>query len=130
MGKGSKSADQVYDDAQIEIMLADQLPNWSYRAGFMHRAFHTAGWKGTLMVVNAVAHLAEAAWHHPDLSVSFDCVNVNLMTHDVNGITAKDFELALKIEEFVMWRPGLDRQSPLEGTPNDPRFKYLVYEEK
>ncbi|MDA0821734.1 MAG: 4a-hydroxytetrahydrobiopterin dehydratase [Proteobacteria bacterium] len=130
MAKETKTADDVYNDKEIEMMLADQLPNWSYRAKFICRTFQTAGWKGTLMVVNAIGHLAEVAWHHPDLSVSFDRVEVKLMTHDANGITAKDFELALKIEEFVMWRPGLEPSSALDGTPGDARFRYLVYEEK
>ncbi|MFT4581108.1 MAG: 4a-hydroxytetrahydrobiopterin dehydratase [Gammaproteobacteria bacterium] len=130
MAQGTNTADDVYDDKTIEIMLADQLPNWSYRAGFIRRSFRTAGWKGTLMAVNAIGHLAEVAWHHPELGVSFDCVEVRLMTHDANGITAKDFELALKIEQFVMWRPSLEGSSALEGTPEEPRFRYLVYEDK
>ena len=33
------------------------------------------------MVVNAIGHLAELAWHHPDLVVSYAFVEVKLMTH-------------------------------------------------
>ena len=78
------------------------------------------------MVVNTVGHLAEAAWHHPDLTVSYAFVTVKLMNHAAKGITEKDFELAKKIEEVVMWQPGTG--SALEGTPDDPRFKYVKYE--
>jgi pterin-4a-carbinolamine dehydratase len=78
------------------------------------------------MVVNTVGHLAEAAWHHPDLTVSYGSVIVKLTTHSAKGITERDFELARKIEETIMWRPG--PQSALEGTPDDPRFKYVVYD--
>ena len=50
------------------------------------------------MVVNTVGHLSEAAWHHPDLRVSYAWVEVRLKTHSANGITDKDFSLAAKIE--------------------------------
>jgi 4a-hydroxytetrahydrobiopterin dehydratase len=55
-------------------------------------------------------------------------VTVKLMNHAAKGITDKDFELARKIEEVVMWQPGAAGGSALEGTPDDPRFKYLKYE--
>lgn len=48
------------------------------------------------------------------------------MTHSAGGITEKDFELAKKIESVVMWQPALE--GALEGTPDDPRFKYVKYE--
>ena len=80
------------------------------------------------MVVNTVGHLAEAAWHHPDLTVSYAFVNVKLMNHAAKGVTEKDFELAAKIEEVVMWQPRVNSDSALEGTPDDQRFKYLKYD--
>jgi 4a-hydroxytetrahydrobiopterin dehydratase len=79
------------------------------------------------MVVNTVGHLAEAAWHHPDLTVSYAFVIVKLMNHAAKGITEKDFALAKKIEEVVQWRPGAEG-GPLEGTPDDQRFKYIKYD--
>ena len=41
---------------------------------------------------------------------------VKLKTHSAGGITDKDFALARKIEDTVLWRPAAG--SPLEGTPN------------
>ena len=80
------------------------------------------------MVVNTIGHLAEAAWHHPDLTVSYAFVIVKLMTHSAKGITDKDFELAKKIESTIQWQPGNEGGS-LEGTPNDDaRFKYIKYD--
>ena len=79
------------------------------------------------MVVNTVGHLAEAAFHHPDLTVSYAFVIVKLMNHAANGITNKDFALAHKIEDVVSWQPGKE-EGPLEGTPDDPRFKYIKYD--
>ena len=37
-------------------------------------------------------------------------------------------ELARKIEEVIMWQPGKEKGSALEGTPDDPRFKYIKYD--
>lgn len=120
--------DTVYTVDETEARLADQLPNWRLEDGWIRRKYKTGGWKGTLMVVNTVGHLAEAAWHHPDLTVSYAFVTVKLMNHAAKGITDKDFELAKKIEEVVMWQPGAVEGSALEGTPDDPRFKYIKYE--
>ena len=58
------------------------------------------------MVINAVGHLAEAAWHHPDIAASYAWVEVKLKNHSAKGITDKDFELARKIEDFVSSRPA------------------------
>ncbi len=126
MGWRKRGPERTYSDAEIEARLREELPHWYYEKGWIRRKYKTAGWKATLMVVNTVGHLAEAAFHHPDLTVSYAFVIVKLMTHSAKGITDKDFELAKKIEEVVMWRPGED--SALEGTPDDPRFKYLKYD--
>lgn len=70
------------------------------------------------MVVNTIGHLAEAAWHHPDLTVSYAFVIVKLCMHDVKGITGKDFELASKIEAVIAWQPAKEGGA-LTGMPND-----------
>ena len=105
------------------------LPRWHYEeAGCIRREYRTGGWKGTLMVVNAIGHLAEAAWHHPELEVSYGGLTVRLSTHSANGVTERDFALARKIEEVVQWQPGLEGGA-LEGTPNeDARFSYIKYD--
>lgn len=118
--------DKTYTEDEIHQRLTGELRHWYYEDGWIRRKYRTSGWKGTLMVINAVGHLAEAAWHHPDLSASYAFVIVKLMNHAAKGVTDKDFELARKIEEVVQWRPGSD--SALEGTPDDPRFKYIKYD--
>ena len=120
--------DDVYTDDEVNARLVDELAHWYLENGWIRRKYKTAGWKGTLMVVNTVGHLAEAAFHHPDLTVSYAFVIVKLKNHAAKGITNKDFELAKKIEEVVMWQPGVQAGSDLEGTPDDARFKYLNYD--
>jgi 4a-hydroxytetrahydrobiopterin dehydratase len=119
---------KVYSEQEINARLAKELPHWYFEAGWLRRKYKTSGWKATLMVVNTVGHLAEAAWHHPDLAVSYAFVIVKLQTHDAKGITDKDFELAAKIEQVIGWQPSLENGA-LEGTPNDDaRFKYIKYD--
>ena len=124
--KGSPG--EVYSPEEIEQRLKAELPAWYYEDGWIRRKYKTSGWKSTLMVVNTVGHLAEAAWHHPDLTVSYAFVIVKIVNHSAKGVTDKCFALAKKIEETVMWRPGAEPDSALEGTPDDPRFKYVKYD--
>jgi 4a-hydroxytetrahydrobiopterin dehydratase len=113
----------------VTAWLAAHLPAWRLEDGMIRRTYKTNSWKGTLMVINTVGHLAEAAWHHPDLSASYAWVEVRLVTHSAKGITMKDLELARKIEDIVLWQPAKEEGSALEGTPAaDLRFAYLKYE--
>jgi 4a-hydroxytetrahydrobiopterin dehydratase len=121
-------AERTYNDVEVEERLRRELPEWRLAEGHIVRTFRTANWKGSLMVVNTVGHLAEAAWHHPDMTLSYKSgVEVRLTNHAAGGITDKDFELARKIEEVVLWRPALE-SGALTGTPTDPRFAYIRYE--
>jgi 4a-hydroxytetrahydrobiopterin dehydratase len=127
MGLIERRQEETYGESEVKARLQDELPSWYLEQGWIRRKYKTSGWKGTLMVVNTVGHLAEAAFHHPDLTVSYAFVIVKLTNHAAKGITNKDFELAHKIEEIIMWQPGLD-DGDLEGTPEDARFKYIKYD--
>jgi 4a-hydroxytetrahydrobiopterin dehydratase len=102
-------------DAEIRERLA-ALAGWSYESGSIRRVFETDGWPTTLMLVNAIGYWAEAADHHPDLTVTWGRVVVALSTHSAGGVTPKDFELARKIEDIALWRPPAG--SALTGTSN------------
>ncbi len=121
--KPPRPKERTYADAEIAEKLKE-IPGWYYEDGWIRRQYKTDGWPTTLMLVNVIGYLAEAAYHHPDLAVTWAKVWVKLQTHSAGGITDKDLELARKIEESVLWRPG---GGALEGTPNkfvrggDPR---------
>jgi 4a-hydroxytetrahydrobiopterin dehydratase len=123
-----QTVDEVYAADEIAARLADELPKWYFEDGWIRRKYKTSGWKSTLMVVNTVGHLAEAAWHHPDITASYAWVEVRLQNHAAKGITDKDFELAKKIEDVIHWQPGKEGHA-LEGTPHaDQRFAYIKYD--
>ena len=125
----SARRERVHDAQTVDARLRAELPRWSRDGDCIRRSYRTAGWKASVLAVGAIAHLAEAAWHHPDLSVGYDHVEVRLSTHSAGGVTDKDFELAARIEQLLTWRPGQQPGSALEGTPDDARFAYLPAED-
>jgi 4a-hydroxytetrahydrobiopterin dehydratase len=108
---------RVYSEAEVAAKLAEHaLTGWYLEDGWLRRKYTTEGWPTTLMLVNAIGYLCEAAYHHADLAVTYAKVWVKLKTHSAGGITDKDFALAKQIESAVLWRPPAG--GPLEGTPN------------
>ena len=99
---------------QLEDSLTD-IPDWEVEDGWLKRRFTTPGWSHTMMLVQAIGMVAEAAWHHPDLRVGYAKVTVLLQTHKVGGITEMDLALAKKIDEISLWQPA--PESPLDGFP-------------
>ena len=118
--------EKVFNEEEINAELNGVLAHWYYERGWIRRKYKTSGWKSTLMVVNTIGHIAEAAWHHPDLSISYAFVIVKLQNHAAKGITEKDFLLAQEIEKVIQWKP--DKEGILDGTPEDPRFNYIKYD--
>jgi 4a-hydroxytetrahydrobiopterin dehydratase len=110
-------AERTYTDAEIAAKLQElKLADWYLEDGWLRRKYTTDGWPTTLMLTNAIGYLCEAAYHHADLAVTWGKLWVKLQTHSAGGITDKDFALAQKIDEVVLWRPAPG--GALEGTPN------------
>lgn len=84
----------------------ESLPGWEVRDNWLRREYKTPGFSHTLMLVNAIGYVAEAAWHHPDLSVGYAKVVVKLQTHRVLDITWSDIELAKRIQDVATWKPA------------------------
>jgi 4a-hydroxytetrahydrobiopterin dehydratase len=119
-------ADRLYSPEQLPAALAARgLAHWYFEDGWIRRKYNTDGWPQTLMAVNAIGYLCEAAWHHADLSVTWGKLWVKLQTHDAGGaITDKDLELAKKIEEVVLYRPAADSSL----APGNPK-KFVFHKE-
>lgn len=108
--------DQPLSEAEIQTALRD-LPEWELRDGWIRRTFKTPGWPHTMLLAGTIGYLAEAAYHHPDLSIGYATLTVKLQTHRVRGITAKDLALASQIDAVALWKPA--PESPLEGFPKN-----------
>lgn len=127
MPPSSKALEIIPENLILE-RLARELPHWRLHEHWIIRDYRTSGWKSSLILTSTIGHIAEAAWHHPDIHLSYAKVRVKLMTHSAKGITEMDLALAKKIESVVQWKPGEEFPGVLEGTPEDPRFKFIRYD--
>jgi 4a-hydroxytetrahydrobiopterin dehydratase len=107
---------------EIEQHLAT-LPGWRFDGVNITRLIRTENWKGAMLLSGAIGHLAELAWHHPELVINYGSVEVRLHTHSAGGVTDKDFALAEKINALIDWKPA--QEGVLEGTPNSDEHRYL-----
>jgi len=62
------------------------------------RTYQFKDFVAAIKFVNAIAKLAEKAWHHPDIDIRWNKVALALTTHDEGGLTEKDFALAKKFD--------------------------------
>lgn len=85
--------------AQIKTSLAS-LPDWNKRGNTITRTFVFKDFPTAIQFLNAVAKLAEKAWHHPDIDIRWNKVTLTLTTHDAGGLTEKDFALAHKFDRI------------------------------
>lgn len=89
-------------DASIRELLP-QLPNWELveNGHALTRTFSFKDYYRTLSFVNALAYVANAEDHHPDLSVHYDRCVVRFSTHDVGGLSENDFICAAKADQLA-----------------------------
>lgn len=76
------------------------LPAWQRAGSTLERRFVFPDFAAALRFVNAVAEVAEAAGHHPDIDIRWNTVRLALSTHSAGGLTARDFDLAEKIDHL------------------------------
>ena len=83
-------------DPQITAELAT-VPAWTRDGDSITTVTERADFRDSLLYVGAVAYLAEAANHHPDVAIAWNKVTLTLSTHSAGGLTAADFALARRI---------------------------------
>ena len=80
---------KTYSDEEVEAKIAEHgLDGWYLEDGWLRRKYNTDGWPSTLMAVNAVGYVCEAAYHHADLSVTWGKLWVKLMNHAAGWVTS------------------------------------------
>jgi 4a-hydroxytetrahydrobiopterin dehydratase len=87
--------------AQIKSALA-AVPQWTRQGDTVVRTFQFKDFPAAMKFVNAVAELAEQAWHHPDIDIRWNKVTLALTTHDAGGLTQKDFDLARQFDQLSL----------------------------
>jgi len=83
---------------ELRRRVAAELPHWGVEGEELVGTWHFEDFGGALAAAVSAGMLAERANHHPDLLVGWGRLVVRLTTHDAGGLTARDVELALRIE--------------------------------
>jgi len=84
------------NDSEIK-QLPTTLPGWSVQNGKLHREFKFRDFVGAWSFMSGVALIAESLNHHPDWSNVYNRVVIDLMTHDLGGLSTLDVEFAKKV---------------------------------
>ena len=79
-----------------------ELNDWMLidEAHLLAKSFRFKDFVQTMEFVNKIAKIAEAEGHHPDLTVTYGAVTVELMTHAIGGLSENDFIVAAKIDKL------------------------------
>jgi len=77
------------------------LEDWRKLAQALHARFLTGDFVTGLTFVTAVAEAAEAAGHHPDVTLTYPSVDVKLVSHDVSQVTQRDIDLARRVSQIA-----------------------------
>ncbi len=78
----------------------EQLPGWTAADNLLTKTFVFETFMDAIAFVNRVAEQAEIAWHHPDITIHFNRVQLALTTHDEGStVGTRDIELARMIEK-------------------------------
>jgi 4a-hydroxytetrahydrobiopterin dehydratase len=78
-----------------------ELEGWSQQEGKLHRQFRFSCFERALGFLSGLAVVAEVMGHHPEESIIYDCVTIDLTTREAGGITNLDVELARKANELA-----------------------------
>ena len=86
---------------QLSKLNGEQAIGWRLIDGALEKTYAFKNYYQTIGFVNALAFIANAEDHHPDLAVSFSKCVVRFNTHDVNGISVSDFFCASKVDALL-----------------------------
>ena len=86
--------------ARVADLRAALAPAWQLDAAgaALTRDVRFANFHETMAFVNAVAWIAHAEDHHPDLEVGYGHCRVTFSTHSVGGLSENDFICAAKVD--------------------------------
>jgi len=86
--------------AAVKAVLPD-LPGWTGNGKAISKTYSFADYYHTMAFVNAVASVAHAEDHHPDMAVGYNKCTVTYSTHSVGGVSENDLICAAKVEEWA-----------------------------
>jgi len=87
-------------ESQIKTKL-EGLEGWELNENAIETTFEFQNFKEAFTLMTRIAFECEALGHHPDWTNVYNRLHIRLSTHDAGGVTEKDFELAILIEQLV-----------------------------
>ncbi|HSL07100.1 MAG TPA: 4a-hydroxytetrahydrobiopterin dehydratase [Pseudonocardiaceae bacterium] len=91
---------KLWDDEQVADAL-EGLTDWQRDGDAIVRTAKLPSFPAAIESVRAVAEIAEARNHHPDIDIRWRTVTFRCSTHSEGGITGKDVELAKEIDRVL-----------------------------
>jgi len=93
------------EGAALDVLLGS-VTGWQLAGDRIRKHLRFADFRAAMAFVSAMADLAESEGHHPDFSVHYSTVDVEIWTHAAGGLTENDFILAAKIDQLPGALPG------------------------
>ncbi|MFE3846657.1 4a-hydroxytetrahydrobiopterin dehydratase [Flavobacterium sp. LB3P45] len=90
---------EKYTDENIQSQLKD-LNDWQFIGNAIEKKFKFLDFTQALGFIVQVGLMAEKRNHHPELLNVYNKVSIRLNTHDADGVTEKDFDLAKAIDKI------------------------------
>ena len=84
------------------------LSGWTVLDGKLHREYKFVDFIHAFGFMTSAAIVAESMGHHPEWFNVYNRLTIDLTTHDAGGISAKDFELAAKLDDLY---PNVESES-------------------
>lgn len=85
---------------EAEALMKELSEGWMLvdSANMLAKSFHFKNFAESMAFVDKIAVIAEEEGHHPDLTISYADVGVELLTHAIGGLSENDFIVASKID--------------------------------
>jgi 4a-hydroxytetrahydrobiopterin dehydratase len=87
-------------DADVQAAL-QKLPGWKRNGNAIQRIFEFENFSDAMVFVNKIAEEAEEANHHPDITINYNKVTLQLISHDSGGLTNRDVKMAGRINDVA-----------------------------
>ena len=84
---------KTYTDQEVTTLCAERA-GWSGDSARITRTFEFPTFHRAVAFIVQAGMIADVADHHPDMTIMYSRVRVDLSTHSAGGVTGKDFALA------------------------------------
>jgi 4a-hydroxytetrahydrobiopterin dehydratase len=80
--------------------LLQEVPSWTLQEDKLRKHFKFKSFREAMVFINRMAEIAEGEGHHPDFTVHYNKVDVEIWTHAIGGLSENDFILAAKLDQI------------------------------